>query len=209
MTQASSSVLTRSGGNKTIATHTANSKDHQVIMGADHNGHILGSKDVYFFHSETMSLVAAASTTLLDLFNADASKVIRVLSIEALVDIEAAVTGVGIEFKLLRTTAVGTGGTAKTAWLPDLTQTALDADVTCRVKPAGGATLSTELMQFWMSTEETLSAVHLTRELIPEVLRPPVSWNGIVLRNGNGLAITQNTNSSAGSVAFRIGFTQE
>ena len=54
--------------------------------------------------------------------------------------------------------ATSTSGSAQTAWLPDLSQTAMDADVTCRSKPTGGATAGTILRYYSLHGEETNAA---------------------------------------------------
>ena len=77
------------------------------------------------------------------------------LSIRQKPDIVTAVTGVATNWTFQRTSAVGTGGSAQTAWLADTTQTALDADITCRSKPTGGATVGTQLEAYTIHSEET------------------------------------------------------
>lgn len=214
MTQANDSILVTPGSGATVATHLVNSKEHEVVMQADTSGHILGSKNMYFYNTGSTVHVAAASTLMLDLFNADASLIVRILMIQHIVNLETAVTGVGFEWQLLRTTAAGTGGTAQTAWLPDTSQTALDADITCRLKATGGATASTSLKWYYNHSEETLAGNQLgggvfNTNIVPFCLVPPQSWNGIVLRQNQGIRINQETNSAAGNSAFLIGFTVE
>lgn len=143
-------------------------------------------REMYFYNIASTVHVAAASTLMWDMFNADASLIVRVQLICHIVNLETAVTGVGFEWQLLRTTTVGTGGTGQTAWLADTLDTALDADITCRLKPTGGASSSTSLS-----------------------LCPPASWKGIVLRQNQGLRLNQETNSNAGNSAWLIGFTVE
>jgi hypothetical protein len=118
-----------------------------------------------------------------------------------------------------RTTAVGTGGSAQTAWLPDTDtpQTALDADITCRSKPTGGATPGTQLMAYTIHSEETNAAAQMLHmmmlggcaDLIPAALRVPGMQQGILLGQNQGLSITQTTNSSQGNTGWLIAFTVE
>ncbi len=168
---------------------------------------------MYYYHIASTVHVAAASTLMWDVFNADAALIVRVLSIQHIVNLETAVTGVGFEWQLLRTTAVGTGGTAQTAWLPDTTQTALDADIACRLKGTGGATASTALRTYFTHSEETQAGnqfaggAYRELDLIPQMLAVP--GRGIVLRQNQGLRLNQETNSNAGNSGWLIGFSVE
>ena len=197
-----------------MATHTVSSKEHQVVMFADQTGHIWGSKPLYYFRVPFQVHVGAANTKHLDLFNADAALIVRVVSVLHIPDAITAVTGQMFDWQLARTTAVGTGGTALTAWLPDLNQTALDADITCRAKPTGGATSSTILTMWQMNSEETDTNSRLVASLggyeaIPEPLRPINGGQGLVLRQNQGLQALQVTAASAGNSGFIVGFTVE
>lgn len=168
---------------------------------------------VYSFKTGSIVHVAAASTLMFDLFNADSTLIVRVLSIQHIVDIAQAVTGVGFAWQLLRTTAVGTGGTSLTAWLADTNDTALSANITARTKATGGATAGTSMKNYFTNSEETLAGNQLqggtysTVNLLPQFLE--VTGKGIVLRQNQGIRINQETNSSAGNSAFQVFFTVE
>ena len=208
-----SGIAVDEGAESTVAAETVSSKKYQVAMLAEIDGHIVGSKPVYVYQIASAVHVAVANTKFWDMFNADASLIVRVLSVKHKPNITTAVTGVVFDWLLERTTAVGTGGTAQTAWLPDTSQTALDADITCRLKPSGGATASTDLVNWSMNSEETNAATQMMAsfgglELVPEALRPP-HGRGIVLRNNQGLEAVQVTNSAAGNSGFEIAFTVE
>lgn len=217
MSLAGDSILVTPGSGATVATHTVSSKEHQVIMAADATGHLVGTKPTFFYVIPSQVHVAAASTVHWDMFNADATGVlIRVLSIRQIPNITTAVTGIVFDWLLERTTSVGTTGTTITAWLADTSQTALDADVTCRSKPGGGATQSTDLFAYSLSSEESNAATQLIAsqgglELVPWPLAAPYNFgaHGILLRQDQGLRCNQNTNSSAGNTGWIIGFTQE
>jgi hypothetical protein len=167
----------------------------------------------YYYNIASQVHVAAANTVHFDFFNADASLIVRVLSVIHIPDMVTAVaTGVAFSWKLARTTAVGTGGTAQTAWLPDTTQTALDADITCRSKPTGGATESTILRNYGLHGEETNTGTIVAAslgglELVPYDLR--AVGKGIVLRQNQGLRAVQINSSALGNSGFLIGFTVE
>lgn len=214
MTQANDSILVTPGSGATVATHLAASKEHQVVMMADDSGHLIGTKPRYVAMIPSQVHVAAANTVHWDLFNADAALIVRVMSILQVPNITTAVTGVVFDWLLERTTAAGTGGSAITPWLADLSQTALDADITCRSKPTGGATQSTDLRNYSLSSEETNAAtIQIAAwgglELIQEPLLQKNGGYGIVLRQNQGLRCVQVTNSAAGNTGWLITFTVE
>ena len=211
MTQANDSVAITGA---TVASHLVASKEHQVMMFSDQSGHIWGSKPTYFFLLPSQVHVAAANTVHWDLFNADAALIVRVVSILQIPNITTAVTGVVFDWLLERTTAVGTGGSALTAWLPDLSQSALDADITARSKPTGGATAGIDLRNYSLSGEETNAATIQVAaqgglELVPSPLQPVNGGHGFILRQNQGLRCVQITNSVAGNTGWLIGFTVE
>jgi len=218
MSLAGDSILVTPGSGATVATETVASKEHQVVMLAEPDGHIVGSKPLYGFSLASQVHVASANTVHWDLFNADAALLVRVLSVRQIPNITTAVTGVVFDWKLARTTAVGTGGTAQTAWLRDLSQTALDADITCRSKPTGGATEGVILFNYSLSSEETNTAtIQIASqgglELIPPALAgiPAIDHakGGILLRQNQGLRCVQVTSSAAGNTGWQILFTVE
>ncbi len=211
---AGDSILVTPGSGATVATHTVNSKEHQVVMNAGPSGHLIGSEPFYFANIPSQVHVNSASTVHWDLFNADATLIVRVLSILQIPNITTAVTGIVFDWLLERTTAVGTGGTGITPWLSDLNDTALDADITCRSKPSGGATQSTDLFNYSLSSEETNAATIQVAsqgglELIPPPLRYANGGKGIVLRQNQGLRCVQVTASAAGNTGWLIGFMVE
>lgn len=216
MTLAGDSILVTPGSGATVATHTVSAKEHEVVMVADADGHIIGTKLLYVYYIASQVHVAAASTIHWDMFNADSSLLVRVLSIRQIPNIVTAVTGVAFSWTWQRTSAVGTGGSAQTAWLPDTSQTALSANITCRSKPTGGATPSTALAGYAIHGEETNAGTMVLAslggfELVPEGLRagPNGSRMGVLLRQDQGLSVTQTTNSAAGNTGWRIEFTVE
>lgn len=218
MSLAGDSILVTPGSGATVATETVNAKEHQVVMLADADGHIRGSKPLYGFTISSTVHVASANTVMWDLFNADASLLVRVVSVRQIPNITTAVTGIVFDWKLARTTAVGTGGTAQTAWLRDLSQTALDADITCRLKPTGGATEGVILFNYALSSEETNTGTIIVAsqgglELIPPALSGIAGVDnakaGILLRQNQGLRCVQVTSSAAGNTGWLIQFTVE
>jgi len=208
------SILVTPGSGATVATHLISAKEYQVIMQAGVDGNILNSKNMYFYNIPEQVHVAAASTIHWDLFNAHASLLVRVLSIRQKPSIVTAVTGVAFSWTFARTTAVGTGGVAQTGVLADLSQSALDAAITCRSKPTGGATPGVTQSTYSIHSEETnvgtiVIASSGGLELIPLGLIPPFDERGIILRQNQGLSVTQTTNSAAGNTGWTIVFSVE
>jgi hypothetical protein len=153
--------------------------------------------------------VAATRTTLLDLFNASGSgKILKVRGI-FIIPTLAGVTGVGQTYEIIRTSAVGTGGSTATPAAYDTASAALPAQVTARTKPTGGATTATTLLYCNGSSEETNSYATLASQLnhVSGILTKGIE--PIVLREGYGIKIDQTTNSSVGSVNVVIVFTNE
>ena len=209
------SILFTPGTGGTMGAHTLASKKHEGIVRVDEFGHIIGSRDTYFYNIPSQVHVNTANTVHWDLFNADASLLVRVQSIRQIPDITIVVTGIAFSWLLERTTSVGTGGTARTAWLPDTSQTALDADITCRTKPTGGAAQSTDLLNYAMHSEETntgaiVQAMQGGLELVPKMLSGESDReHGILLRPNEGLRCVQVTSSAAGNTGWFITFTVE
>lgn len=218
MALADSSIAITAGSGETVATSTVSSKKHQIVMMADPRGQIIGSRLTYVYEIAEQVHVAAASTIHWDMFNADASLIVRVVGIYQKPGFITAVTGVATNWTLARTTAVGSGGSTQTAWLPDLSQTSLDADITCRSKPTSGATAGTTLRTYTIHSEETNAAtimLHMMMmggiaNVLPIQLCAPMNgMPGIVLRQNQGLSCTQTTNSAAGYTGWTIVFTVE
>lgn len=211
MAQANDSVLVTPGSGATIATHLANSKEHQVVVLADAGGHLLNSKDTYIVRTGNTIHVAAARTTLFDIFNASGSgKIMRVTGVY-IIPALVAVTGVGQTYEVIHTSAVGTGGTTITPVSFDSANPAVPAQITARAKPAGGATTSATLQLINGSSEETnpYAAMASVLNHVPMggMLAPgEVGW---VIREGQGLKIDQTTNSAVGNVNIQIVFTLE
>lgn len=214
MTQSNDSILVTPGSGATVATHLANSKQHQIVMVANAAGHISGTQPRYVYLIPSQVHVAVANTVHWDLFNADASVVVRVLSILQIPNITTAVTGVVFDWLLERTTSAGTGGSTITAWLADTNDSALDADITCRSKPTGGAAESTDLRRYSLSSEETNTATIQVAsmgglELVPSHLLSVNGGPGIVLRQNQGIRCVQITSSVAGNTGWLITISQE
>lgn len=219
MTQANDSITVTPGSGATVATHLANSKEHQVMMLADATGHLAGTQEV---HKLVVPPQAIASNKVhLDLFNATGSgKKLRVLSIKCIGELDTAVTGaLSLQMFLTRTTAVGTGGTAASSESTSLTtatfvdydpaNAALPAQVTARVAPTGGATAGAVLGRLEFAPEETNTSMgYLASRLdfVPPQVHP---YGLLTVPENTGLRIVQGPIASVGTMGFEIIFYTE
>lgn len=206
MTQPNDSILVTPGSGATVATHLVNSKEYQVMMQADNDGHIIGSKDDWFVWFTPAT--NAASRSVGDLFNADATAIVRVRGVW-IVPTVTAITGAQIAFDLNKTSSVGTGGTAMTPRPTDSAQTALDADITARAGATGGAALAHLLLTQYHFHEETNASTALVQHqnLLPSSIGNRVAE--IVLRQNQGLQIKQSVTSTVGLTGGLMYFTVE
>lgn len=220
MTQSNDSILVTPGSGATVATHLVAAKEHQVVMVADDSGHIQGSLPTYFYCSNPSAV--GASKLHVDLFNATGSgKVMDIRGIWMIPKLDVGVTGVvGIRIDVYRTSAVGTGGTAASrdsATIDvaggnftkfDESNDAVPAQITARVAPAGGATISRWLFPSYAAPEETNTSMgYLTQwqNLIPAFLY----GQKLIVRENTGILLKQGTVASVGSVSILVAFTLE
>jgi len=207
MTQANNSIAVTAGSGDLVATHLVNSKEYQVVMVANESGHIDGSIPTWVVQTANSANVAAARTTFIDIFNASGSGQIIEIKGIYIIPTLAAVTGVGMTWEIIKTSAVGSGGSALTPRPFDSTNTALNANLTSRVKPSGGATTNFILLSPNSSSEETIPYGSLASNLnhVPSF----AYGQGIYLREGEGLKVDQTTNSNVGSTNIIIVFVVE
>jgi hypothetical protein len=220
VTLANDSILVTPGSGATVATHTVNSKEHQVVVIADESGHMAGSLPTYGLI--TPPIAAGIDKLYLDLFNASGSgKVIDVRGIWLIPKLDAAVTGaLAIRIDAYRTSAVGTGGTALAAdsatrdvaggsiWKFDEDNAALPAQITARNSPTGGATISRWMFPSNVAPEESNTSMgYLTQwqNLVPAFM----FGQKLAFREGQGLLLKQGGVASVGSVSIFVAFTLE
>lgn len=218
MSQANDSILVTPGTGATVATHNpGDGKEYQVVMVADDSGHIQQTLPTYSWWVPTAAV--GASKLYADIFNATGSgKVIELRGIWAITDTDTAVTGaLGIEIMLLRTSAVGTGGTAPTynggsasstgTIIPlDTNNASLPAQITARALPTGGATIAAFYWSQWVPGEESAtSQAYMTS--FQNLLPVTAMGQRITLREGQGLLLKQGTVAATGNMAFLVTFT--
>ena len=208
------SIAVTPGTGATVATQLVSSKEYQVVMLALPDGHLSGSAPQYRLICPAQAV--GANKVFLDLFNATGSGAsLRILSACCYVDNDTAVTGtLGVEISLTRTTAVGTGGTAATLDGTSLTaitisemdtnNPALNANITARSSPTGGATAGALLSQRWVFTEETSAPSGIAGTLGAEFVRD--GGADVIVRENSGLRFVQGTVASVGNLAFEITF---
>jgi hypothetical protein len=194
MTKAGDSITVTPGSGATVATHTVDGKEHQVVMVANANGHLQDTLPTWYFWSPYDA--GAANEILLDVFNATGSGVVlkaRKLFIQHNM---AAVVGVGHVFDVDKTSAVGTGGTTVTPRPADSANSALPAGVTSRHAATGGATKAHTLFSAAVDPEETRPGAALMGSInwIPE--GPNIQE--IAIRENEGLRVIQITSNTAG-----------
>jgi hypothetical protein len=217
MTKPNDSIAVTAGSGQTVATHLVSAKEYEVIMPSDADGHIWGSKPIYFYWIPTQGHIASANTVHFDVYNNSSTFVVRILSIEHSPDITlGGQTGTGIQWLFERTTSLGSGGTVLTAWLPDTSQTALDetaaTGISARAKPTTGASGSTDLRTYSINTSATSVVVNMLAAggggpIIPLILRD--GGQGVRLGQAQGIRIVQVTSSAVGSSNWLVAFSVE
>lgn len=206
MTKANSSIKVTPGTGPDTATHSAGGKEHQLMMPADSRGYILGSADTFVVDTNFSANVAAARTTHLDLFNAAGSGVVLEILGIYIVPSQTAVTGVGLTWELIRTTAVGTGGTAVVPRPLDSTNAALPAAITARSKATGGATSDYVWTYMATSSEETTPYAGMASVLNHLDFSATPDAQKLTLNPGEGLKVDQTLNSAVGTTNLRVVF---
>lgn len=220
MTLANDSILVTPGTGATVATHLVSSKEHQVMVLAGDTGHIVGTLPTYFFI--TPPAAAGADKLYVDLFNATGSGVIiDVRGLWIIPKTDVTVTGaVAVRIDLYRTSAVGTGGTtmayksatrdnaAGTIFPSDTTNANLPAQVTARVNPTGGATISEwNFPTYALGEESATSQAYMTQY---QNLMPVLFFGQKFVLNANqGLLVKQGSVASAGTIHVLGAFTVE
>lgn len=200
------SVTVTPGAGATIATHLAGGKEHQVVLVADSDGHIQNSKDDWFVWFTPATNANARSVG--DLFNADASAIVRVRGVW-IVPTVTAITGAQIAFDLNRTNTVGTAGTVMTPRALDHSSPALSASITARAGATGGAALQYLYLQHYHFNEETNAATPLIQHqnLLPSSIGNRVAE--VILRQNQGLQVKQSVAMTTGLTGCLMYFTVE
>jgi hypothetical protein len=183
--------LPTEGAGKKLRTRDLGAAGHDQFVA-------LGALPTYYYW--TGYVTGAAGKVYLDLWNATGSgKVVRVKKVYVQSNL-AAVTGAQSLFDFVRTTAIGTAGTALTAALADTTDAAVPAQITARTGATGGATSGTPtLFGYPAWSEETAAPAALMGMIAANPEGPEIKE--IVLRENQGFAVKQPT---AGAGAWGV-----
>lgn len=164
----------------------------------------------------TGEITVGANKLMFDLFNASPSnKNILVFGLFAVAKGDVAVTGVvSARFDVYRTNAVGTGGTSVTYGSTakniiniapmDTQNPTLPTQINARQAPTGGCTIEDWLFQHYSFTEETNAGIYQQQNT--NILNSLGDVEPLVLRQGQGLMVQQDTVASVNSFVFRVIF---
>lgn len=156
-----------------------------------------------------------ASLVYFDLFNASGSCAeLEVLTVLPVVYGSTAVSGlVAVDLYLTRTSSIGTGGTAATSEGTSLSAATftslnnsqtLNASVTARLTPGGGATAGAVVASRSVSTEETNAGSYIQAL---DLIRAGYDSNpALIVRQGTGIRVIQGSVASVGSIGFEVTF---
>lgn len=208
MAQANDSITVTPGAGATVATELINSKEYQAIVLADAKGQIIGGRETFVATDDTGLAAAAASSTLLSVFNASATHSLEIVHVYVTA-LSGAVTGLIRNYRLHRITAnITAGGTAVTPVAFDSSHS-LTASVTVNRQTAAATPM----------TGHTISGVSMARASRYEeetgggdarsVLFTEQDYNEpIVCRQNQGVIIVQDAAAALGTVFATIVFRQ-
>jgi hypothetical protein len=217
MTQPSGSfVRTEDASGSPLAVHAVGSLEFPVGMIAGPTGHIEGTLPTYFLAIPPIAV--GASKLMWDLFNADATALMKIRGIWVIVAQDVAnAAAVSVREDWFRTSAVGTGGTAASRdantivpnlTMKDTTNAALPAGITARSAPTGGATSDDYLFPSYHAPEEL--QVHGGLSQFLNVLPDPSRGEQeMTFRQNQGIKMVQGTVAGAGNIGALVEFTVE
>lgn len=201
MTLPGSSETVSSGG--VIATHTISGKEYPVQMLAGADGHLIGTKPDYmaFFPPQTN----AVGRELGEIFNTDATKVVRVRGIWIMPTM-LAVTGAQMVYDINKISTAGTTGlTAVTPRLMDSAATTPGlTNITCGYGSTAGGTLNHLWWQVQHWNEETL-APNAMLAYFNQLPQFGDRICEIILRQNEGVQVKQTT-GTVGQTGLLINF---
>lgn len=229
---ADNTILNTGSGGDTIGSDDISSVKYQrikLIHGADgvNAGDVssVNGLPVQIEESDTYqwivpSTAVGANKIFLDLFNgAGSGKVIKIRAILPIIDTDVAVVGVvGIRVIVVRTSTVGTGGTAWVkngavdvaggAWAAlDTSNADIGANITARHLSTAGATTHAWMRGAYLMGEEASTSLAYNFQGQYDMAGDVSGCQPIILREGFGIKIYQGAVASAGNIRFRILFT--
>jgi hypothetical protein len=168
-----------------------------------------------YYLYQSPRVTTAAATDFFDLFNASGSgKKIKVIGLYPAIQITAASAIVpSFQFSLIKTSAVGTGGTGHTfegsaapasgalnITRADENDATLPSQITSRSLPTGGATASRFLFDMFITSEETNAAPYLSQGI--NWMPQGQEFKEVTLNEGQGLKIRQITATASTGTNF-------
>jgi hypothetical protein len=191
MATANDSIDVTPGTGASVATHTVNAKEHQVMIPANSRGQLIGDTPTYSVWSGNVS--ATANAVYMHIFNATGSgKTVKVRKLY-IQPSQSVVTGVSQQWKVSQTSSVGTtGATAITPRAHDSTDPALPAQITVARGFTAGGTETFTYFEIGLNPEETFPAVGL----MPFFNILPIDGDYVAdytLNEGQGLKLTNVT----------------
>lgn len=224
MTTANDSIAVTPGAGALVATNTPpDLKEYQTVVIAGSNGHVNGTKPTYSYI--VPSTAVAASKLFLDIFNAVGSgKVMKIVSVRPIMDVDASVTGVvGVRLLMFRTNTVGTGGTPWNYQSPtldvaggtvgphDTANAALPAQITGRHLPTGGATITDWVRGMYaIGVVTSTSLAYKFQGQFNMLDLDDTTAQLFTVREGEGILIKQGlVAATTANVRFRVTFTLE
>jgi hypothetical protein len=181
----------------------------------DQDGKLLDNIPTFWLY-QMPRVTTAAATDYFDLFNATGSGLkLKVMGLYPVINVTAAnATIPSYEWSVIQTSAVGTGGTVHTfegVAAPatgiinisrvDDAMTTLNANITARAVPTGGATAQKFLFDIWLTPTTTLSAVQEQQYLnwLPAGVR---GMKELVIPENRGIKVRQITAVASTGVNF-------
>lgn len=167
-----------------------------------------------FYRLYISSSAAGANQVHFDFFNASGSASdVEIWSVAPVVIGSTAVSGaVAVDLFLTRTTAIGTGGTGATYLGATLTastfgnvdnEETLNANITARLRPTGGATAGAIISTTSVLTEELSGGNYVpSRDLVRNLADEPK----LIVKQGTGIRVVQGSVASVGNLAFNVLF---
>jgi hypothetical protein len=188
------------------ATHTQNSKEHQVVMVARPDGHLAGTKpdNSVYFPAQTN----AANRVLGAIFNADATKLVRIRGVWIL-PTQTTITGATMQYDLNKISTVGTTGatTVTPRPLDSGNAPANFTNLTFSYGYTAGATLVHQWFPIYLFNDETAAST----QLIAMTNQLPTYGDTIceiVLRQNEGFEVKQIA-GTVGLTGLLIFFTMD
>jgi len=212
MTQANDSIVVTPGTGATVATHLVNSKEYQVVMEADHVGHIKGTREGFLALYPT-NVANINARRIAEIFNNDTAAIVRIRGIWILNAWNSGTlsTGANITIGIKRTTVASTpsGGTTITPQKLDTSQANINANILLSVGfTTNVPTTSYTYLSCSYHHDDHLgvaSGISMLNQL-PVIADEVIE---IILRTDEGILIQQDLTNTVGFTGALIYFVVE